>query len=289
MIWILGAMTFVVALVVALRRHSAAAESRGFATSSGLDPGERRPPSALSVAVRLFADDVAVASLPLSVSIETMGGVSTVLLPRGTALPTARRETFATAVDNQRSIEVHVLIGDHTLVADNVTVGKFAIVDIPAVRYSSQFEVELAVDTDGTFRFSARSRGTGQRQAVSMSGHLVVPLSSATIERMLDTARAEESLGEYGTAKTTPEDLDSVTVYTQTLRDLVEATRRALENGSQVPEPARTACEEHLRNAERLLEANARPERASAKLNVIKADELEQAILSLREAAKRCR
>ena len=85
-------------------------------------------PAAATPIVRLFADDVALETLPLSLSIETAGGVSTMVVPRGTPLPTAHRETFGTAADNQRSIEVHVLVGDRTRAAANMSLGRFAII-----------------------------------------------------------------------------------------------------------------------------------------------------------------
>lgn len=95
--------------------------------------------------------------------------------------------------------------------------------------------------------------------------------------------------GAYGIDKTTPEDLDSVTVYTKQLRDLVENTRSALKNGTNVSEADKETCQQRLLGAERVLKANAQVEKSSAKLNVVKADELASVLASLREAAKRCR
>jgi len=218
-----------------------------------------------------------------------MGGVSTVLIPRGTALPTVRRETFSTATDNQTSIEVTVVVGDRTLAADNATVGKFSIIALPAApRGVPKFEVSFAVDGQGVFRFSARDLGTGRSQPVSTVGSLSTPLAQTRIGSMLDAAKAEEAKGEYGIAKTTPDDLDSLTVYTKKLRDLVQSTRTSLKSGRSIPESARKVCEGELRKAERLLEANALPERASAKLNILKVDEIEGTLKSLGEAAKGC-
>ena len=152
-----------------------------------------------------------------------------------------------------------------------------------------KFEVELAIDEQGTFRFSAKDLASGKNQPVSSTRVLSNPLSQLRVGGMLDEAKAEEAKGEYGIPRTTPDDLDSVTVYTGKLRKLVESTRAALKSGSAIPEIARTQCEEQLRNAERVLEANALPERASAKLNTLKVDEIEAVLFSLGEAAKRCR
>lgn len=287
MIWILLAVAIAVAAVIVARRL--AQPETATEPDGSSDRGVPAPPS--SFAARLFADDVSLTKgLPLSLSVETLGGVSTILIPRGTPLPTVRRETFSTAADNQRSIEVRVLVGDRTLAVNNVTVGKLSVVEIPpAPRGTPRFEVELAIDEQGTFRFSARDLATGKNQPVSSAGAPPNPLSRLDVGRMLDEARAEEAKGEYPIPATTPDDLDSVAVLTRNLRDLVASTHAALESGSAIPEVARRRCEEELKNAEQVLEANARPERATAKLNTIKADELEAAARSLGEAAKQCR
>ncbi|WP_437756182.1 Hsp70 family protein [Sorangium sp. So ce1389] len=289
MTWILLAAVIVTAAISIYRSSRTKVEPLSQVSSDvGAPP---RQPSHFSVP--LFADDVPLKKgLPLSLSVETLGGISTMLIPRGTGLPTAHRETFSTATDDQTSIQVHVLVGDRTLAVDNVTVGKFSIVEIPrAPRGVPRFEVELAIDDLGTFRFSARDLASGKRQPVSSERSLSSPLSHPSVGRMLDDARAEEAKGEYGTPRTTPYeyDMDSVVVYTKELRDLVESTRAVLKAETAIPETARRRCEEQLKIAERLLEANALPERASVKLNALKADELEGALRSLREAAERCR
>jgi molecular chaperone DnaK len=288
MIWILLAAVIAIAAVMITWRLSQAEKTPAseVTSDSGALPGK---PSYL--VVRLFADDVSLKkSLPLSLSVETFGGVSTMLIPRGTGLPTARRETFSTVTDNQPSIQVHVLVGDRTLAVDNVTVGKLSVDEIPpAPRGVPRFEVELAIDDHGIFRFSAKDLASGKSQPVSSAESLSNPLSQTSVGRMLDDAKAEEAKGEHGIPRTTPDNLDSVTVYTKRLRDLVESTRAALKRGSAIPETARKQCEEQLKSAERVLEANALPERASAKLNTLKVDEIEGVLRSLGEAAKRCR
>lgn len=253
--------------------------------------GDAPPRQPSHLAVQLFADDVSLKNgLPLSLSVETLGGVSTVLIPRGAELPTAHSETFSTAMDNQASLEVHVLVGDRTLAADNVTVGKFSILEIPrALRGVPMFEVEIAVDDHGAFRFSAKDLESGRSQPVVGVRLLSNPLSHPRVGGMLADAKAEEAKGEYGIPKTTPDDIDSVTALTRELRDLVGSTRAVLQTRPAIPETARRHCEDQLKIAEHLLESNALPERASAKLNVLKADEIEAVLGSLGEAAKRCR
>jgi molecular chaperone DnaK (HSP70) len=288
MTWILGALVVVAAAILITCRQSRNGSSRR-SVSTERSAGQEPQGSVSTLTVRLFANEVPVETLPLSLSIETLGGVSTVLVPRGTALPTVRRETFSTATDNQGSVGVHVLVGDHTLATDNVTVGRFAIIEIPAARRGvPMFEVAFAVDGQGTFRFSAKDIGTGKDQPVSATASLSISLSQARIASLLDAAKAEEARGEYGVPRTTPDDLDSVTVYMNELRDLVQRTRGSLKNGSKFRDGDRTACEEQLRIAERVLDANALPERASAKLNTLKTDELVKLLGSLGDAAKRC-
>ncbi len=274
MLWIVCALVLVVAVVV-LR-------ARFFARVS-------RPSEPIHcVTVPVFAEGD-LARLPLSLSIETFGGVSMMLIFRDTTLPVVRRELFSTAADNQTSVEVHVLVGDRTLAADNVTIGTFEIVQIPTAPGGvPTYEVELRIGRDGVFRFSARDKRTGQPQPVSASTVLPGPLSASTVARMLDEAKAEEARGEYGVPRTTPDELDSVTILTRQLRDLLQTTRHALQSATSLPGSDREACEKQLDAAEQLLKNQARPERASIKLNTLKGDELEAAIAALSSAAKRC-
>lgn len=286
MAWILLATVIAIAVISMYLSSRTKVEPRSQVSSDvGAPPGQ---PSHFSVP--LFADDVPLKNgLPLSLSMETLGGVSTMLIPRGTGLPTVRREIFSTAEHDQTSLSVHVLVGDRTLAVDNVTVGKISIVEIPRARRGvPKLEVELAID-HGTFRFSVKDRASGKSQPVSSDRSLPAPLSQARVGRMFDDARAEEAKREYGVPRTTPDELDSVTICTKQLRDLVERTRAALKAKPAIPEADRRHCEEQLNIAERLLEANALPERASIKLNTLKADALEVALRSLGKAAERCR
>ncbi len=239
--------------------------------------------------VPLFADGVSDATLPLSVSIETLGGVSTVLIPRGAAVPTERRELFSTASDDQASLEVHVLLGDRERTADNVTIGRFTLIEIPpAPRGVPIFEVTFGIDAGHRFVFGARNKLTGKSQPVSFATSLSTPLSQAKVREMLSLAKVEEA-DVMGRLKTTPHDLDSLTIYTEKLRDLVHRTRNALARGGNISPAARRLCEERLRKADQVLEKNARPEQASIKLNVIKVDSVIAALDELEEAARSCR
>jgi hypothetical protein len=130
---------------------------------------------------------------------------------------------------------------------------------------------------------------TGKSQSISTAGSLSNPLSQATVDSMLRLAIAEEAKGEAGIEVTTPDDLDSLKVYTTKLRDLVERTRTSLKGAANLSAADRQACEEQLQKAELVLEENARPDRSSVKLSVIKVDAVITALQSLDEAAQRCK
>ena len=100
---------------------------------------------------------------PLSLGIETLGGVMTTLIPRNTTIPTRKSETFSTAADNQPSVEVHVLQGERKMASDNRTLGKFSLIGIPpAPRGVPQIEVTFDIDANGIVNVSAKDKATEQ-------------------------------------------------------------------------------------------------------------------------------
>jgi molecular chaperone DnaK len=243
-----------------------------------------------SAKVPLFADGVSNATLPLSISVETLGGVSTVLIPRGAAVPTERREIFSTAADAQTSVEVHVLLGDRERTADNVTIGRFTLIEIPpAPRGVPILEVTFGIDAGRRFVFGARNKLTGKNQPVSSAALLTTPLSQAKVREMLSLAEVGEADVAGRPKTTTPPDLDSLTVLTEELRELVHRTRNDLARAGNISSAARRLCEDKLRKADQALAKNARPEQASIKLNVIKVDSVVAALEELDEAARSCR
>ncbi|MEM1177944.1 MAG: molecular chaperone DnaK [Acidobacteriota bacterium] len=129
---------------------------------------------------------------PLSLGIETLGGVTTKLIERNTTIPTKKSEVFSTAADNQTSVEVHVLQGERELAKDNRTLGRFHLVGIPpAPRGMPQVEVTFDIDANGIVQVSAKDRGTGQEQSIkieSSSG-----LSDNEIEQMVQDAESHAS------------------------------------------------------------------------------------------------
>jgi molecular chaperone DnaK len=126
---------------------------------------------------------------PLSLGIETMGGVMTVLIPRNTTIPTRKSEIFSTAADNQTSVEVHVLQGERSLARDNRTLGKFHLIGLPpAPRGMPQIEVTFDIDANGIVNVSAKDLGTGKEQKITITASS--GLSKDEVERMMKEAES---------------------------------------------------------------------------------------------------
>ena len=129
---------------------------------------------------------------PLSLGIETLGGVTTKLIERNTTIPTRKSETFSTAADNQTSVEVHVLQGEREMAKDNRTLGRFHLVGIPpAPRGMPQIEVTFDIDANGIVNVSAKDRGTGKEQSIKIEASS--GLSENEIENMVKDAEAHAS------------------------------------------------------------------------------------------------
>jgi molecular chaperone DnaK len=126
---------------------------------------------------------------PLSLGIETLGGVMTTLIPRNTTIPTRKSETFSTAADSQTSVEVHVLQGERPLARDNRTLGRFQLVGIPpAPRGVPQIEVTFDIDANGMVNVSAKDLGTGKEQKITITASS--GLSKEEVDRMMKDAEA---------------------------------------------------------------------------------------------------
>ncbi len=126
---------------------------------------------------------------PLSLGIETMGGVMTTLIPRNTTIPTRKSEIFSTASDNQTSVEVHVLQGERSLARDNRTLGKFHLIGLPpAPRGVPQIEVTFDIDANGIVNVQAKDLGTGKEQKITITSSS--GLSKDEVDRMMKEAES---------------------------------------------------------------------------------------------------
>ncbi|OPX73718.1 MAG: molecular chaperone DnaK [Methanoregulaceae archaeon PtaB.Bin152] len=129
---------------------------------------------------------------PLTLGIETLGGIATKLIERNTTIPTRKSQIFSTAADGQTSVEIHVVQGERALAKDNFTLGKFQLTGIPpAPRGIPQIEVTFDIDANGIIHVSAKDLGTGNEQAITIKGDR--KLSEDEIKRMMDEAKRFES------------------------------------------------------------------------------------------------
>ena len=126
---------------------------------------------------------------PLSLGVETMGGISTKMIERNTTIPTRKTETYSTAADGQTSVEIHVLQGEREMAAANKTLGRFTLANIPAApRGVPQIEVTFDIDANGIVNVSAKDRGTGQEQKITITGS--TGLSDDEVDSMVADAEA---------------------------------------------------------------------------------------------------
>jgi molecular chaperone DnaK len=184
---------------------------------------------------------------PLSLGIETLGSVTTVLIPRNTTIPTKKSEVFSTAEDNQTTVEIHVLQGERKMAGDNRTIGKFQLTGIPpAPRGMPQVEVTFDIDANGILHVSARDKATGKEQKIRIEASS--GLSDAEIDRMVKQAEEHASEDEarrsqveqrnqldglvYKVEKDSAEWVDKLPADTKSRLDAaVEAGKQALRSG----------------------------------------------------------
>ncbi len=184
---------------------------------------------------------------PLSLAIETLGGVATVLIPRNTTIPHKKTEIFSTAADNQTSVEVHVSQGERPMAKDNRTLGKFQLTGLPpAPRGVPQIEVTFDIDANGILHVGAKDKATGAERSITITASS--GLSESDIKRAIDEAAKHES--EDKARK------ETIEVRNQ-LDSLLYGTRKLVtENAAKLSDADKLMAEEECKRAERTLEDN---------------------------------
>ncbi len=184
---------------------------------------------------------------PLSLAIETLGGVATVQIPRNTTIPTRKGETFSTAADNQTTVEVHVTQGERPMAKDNKTLGRFQLTGIPpAPRGVPQIEVTFDIDANGILNVTAKDKATGVERNITITAS--GGLSEAEIKKAVDEAASHEAEDKLRK--------EAIEARNQ-LDNLLYGTRKLVtENGSKLSDADRLMAEEEFKRADDVLERN---------------------------------
>ena len=184
---------------------------------------------------------------PLSLGVETMGGVMTKMIDRNTTIPTSKTEVYSTAADNQTSVEINVLQGERELARDNKSLGKFQLTGIPAARRGvPQIEVTFDIDANGIVKVSAKDKGTGKEQQITISGSTA--LSDDEVDRMVKDAEAH--------AEEDKKQKEEVEVRNQT-DSLCYSTEQTLnELGDKVSADVKSKAEAAIADAKKALEGS---------------------------------
>ena len=182
---------------------------------------------------------------PLSLGVETMGGVMTKMIDRNTTIPTSKTEVYSTAADNQTSVEINVLQGEREMARDNKSLGKFNLTGIPAARRGvPQIEVTFDIDANGIVKVTAKDKGTGKQQQITISGSTA--LSDDEVDRMVKDAESH--------AEEDKKHKDEIEVRNQT-DSLCYSTEQTLKDlGDKVPADMKKQVEDAVADAKKALD-----------------------------------
>ena len=183
---------------------------------------------------------------PLSLGIETLGGVSTKLIERNTTIPTKKSQVFSTAADNQTTVEIHVLQGEREMALDNKTIGRFHLADIPpSPRGIPQIEVSFDIDANGILNVNAKDKATGKEQNIRIEASS--GLSDTEIDKLVNDAKKHESEDK--------EKREKIDLVNQAEHLIYETEKNVKEHGEKLDDPEKESLTEKVEELKKAIES----------------------------------